>query len=102
MTDEQIIEDLRFTSADQTIKDRVVENVRTIVELRVIGIITDMMTDEQEATFNQLQEQGDNAAVWEWLKNDIVGVDVSEVYEATLKDYLEYRKANEFDPTPAQ
>lgn len=99
MTNEQILEELGFADADQEMKDRVVENARTIVELRVIGVITELMTDEQEAQFNELQAKGDNQAIWDWLKNDITGVDVSEVYEATLKDYIEQRKADAYNPT---
>lgn len=99
MTNEQILEELGFADADQEMKDRVVENARTIVELRVIGVITELMTDEQEAQFSELQAKGDNQAIWEWLKNDVTGVDVSEVYEATLKDYIEQRKADSYNPT---
>lgn len=99
MTNEQIIEELGFTNADQEMKDRVVENVRTIVELRAIGIISELMTDEQAKTFAELQQQGDDSAIWDWLKSDIVGVDVSEVYEAALNDYIEQRKAADSQPS---
>lgn len=99
MTNEQIIEELGFTNADQEMKDRVVENVRTIVELRAVGIIGELMTEEQEKTFAELQDRGDDQAIWNWLKSDIAGVDVSEIYEAALRDYIEQRKADEFQIT---
>ncbi|HRN97399.1 MAG TPA: hypothetical protein PLZ58_03085 [Candidatus Saccharibacteria bacterium] len=99
MTNEQIIEELGFTNADQEMKDRVVENVRTIVELRAVGIIGELMTEEQEKTFAELQDRGDDQAIWDWLKSDIAGVDVSEIYEAALRDYIEQRKADEFQIT---
>lgn len=89
MTDEQIIDALGFQKGDDAMKQQVVESVRSIVEMRVVGLISEQMTDEQLKTFEALQSKGDNQAIWHWLRNEVVGVDVSEVYEATLKDYID-------------
>lgn len=96
MSNEEILNELGLSNAPQDMKDRTVENIRTIVELRVMGVVTELMTDEQEAKFDELQAQGDSQAVWDWLRSEVVGVDVSEVYEATLKDYLEEKKQDAF------
>lgn len=92
MTDEQIIAELGFTNGSSDMKARVIENVRTLVELRVIGVITESLSDEQKATFDHLQQGSDNQAVWNWLRDEVVGTDVSQLYEATLADYIEQRK----------
>lgn len=89
MTDEQIISALGFDEADEEMKARVVENARTIVELRVINVVSDLITDEQKPHFEALLSAGDTAAVWTWLREEVVGVDVSEVYAATLSDYID-------------
>ncbi len=100
MTNDEILHELGFINIDEAAKDEIVENVRTTVELRVIGIITELMTDVQKATFSNLQQQGNDQVIWDWLRTEIVGVDVSEVYEATLKDYIEQRQADEFITQP--
>jgi hypothetical protein len=89
MTDEQIISALGFDEADDEMKARVVENARTIVELRVINVVSNLITGEQEPRFQELIAAGDNAAVWAWLREEVAGVDVSEIYAATLGDYIE-------------
>lgn len=89
MTDEQIISALGFDEADEEMKARVVENARTIVELRVINVVSDLIAEEQKPQFEQLISAGDTAAVWAWLREEVVGADVSQVYEATLKDYID-------------
>ncbi len=93
MTDEQIIEELGIGSASEEIQRTTVEGIRHVVELRVIGTVTNLMTEEQAAQFSDLQQAGDDGAVWDWLRSDVVGIDMKEVYEAILKDYLEEKNA---------
>lgn len=93
MTDEQIIEALGIGAASEEVQRTTVEGIRHVVELRVIGTVTNLMNDEQAAQFAELQAAGDDGAVWDWLRNDLVGVDMKEVYEAILKDYLDEKIA---------
>jgi len=95
MTDEQIISTLGFETAGEEMRQRVIENIRTIVELRVIGVVSEAMTDEQQQTFESIRDSGDSEAMWKWLADEVTGVDVSEVYEATLKDYLDEYQENQ-------
>lgn len=95
MTDEQIITAIDFDDADEAQKTRVIENIRTIVELRVSNIVTELVPEDKKQKFNELMAGDDNDAVWQWLREEVVGVDVSEVYEATLKDYLDEYLANQ-------
>lgn len=96
MSNEEILNELGLSKASDEIKERVIENVRTIVELRTLGVISELIPDDQEAKLTELQAQSDSQAIWDWLKTEVVGADVSEVYEATLKDYLEERKNEAF------
>jgi len=97
MTDEEIISAIGFDTATPELKSKTAESVRTIVELRVISILGELITDEQEQKLDELRI-GDSKLMWEWLKHEVVGVDVSEVYEAALKDYIDEYKQNEFIP----
>ncbi len=89
MTDEQIITALDIADGTDELKQQIVENTRSVVEMRVIGILGEMMSEEQLDEFQQIEAAGDDAAVWDWLRTKVVGVDVSEVYEAALQDYID-------------
>lgn len=89
MTNEQIITELGFDGASDEVKQRMIDNTREIVEMRVTSILGELMTDEQSDEFQRLVDAGDDQAVWNWLRDTIVGVDVSEVYESALQDYLD-------------
>jgi hypothetical protein len=89
MTDEDIIAALEFEDASDDVKQRAVDSVRAVVDIRVGGLIGEYLTDEQSAEFERLQQAGDDQAVWSWLRSEVTQVDMSEVYEATLQSYLE-------------
>jgi hypothetical protein len=95
MTDEEIIAAIGFEAATDDVQKRAVDSIRRTVELQIIGMLGDMITDEQEPKFNELMASGDNQAIWDWLKTDVVGVDTRELYEATLQEYLRKYKENE-------
>lgn len=98
MTNEEIITALGFDTATEEMKERVVENTRTIVELRVIGVVSELINDDQKDAFDAIRNSGDNQAMWDWLRDEVVGADVREVYEATLQDYIDDYKRKEFLP----
>lgn len=89
MTNEQIITELGFDGASDDVKQQMIDNTREIVEMRVVSMLGEFMTDEQSDEFQHIVDAGNDQAVWDWLREKIVGVDVSEVYESTLQDYLD-------------
>ena len=93
MTDEQIIDAAGMTTAPEPVKATMVASIRKTVGLRTAAIVEGMLTPEQQETYERIQSEGNDQAVWDWLRSDVVGADVSEVYEATLQTYLEELKS---------
>lgn len=89
MTDEQILEAIGVQSAPEQIQKTMIESIRNTVGARTAIIIEDLMTPEQNDIYQRLQSEGNDQALWDWARNDILGVDVSELYEANLKSHLE-------------
>lgn len=96
MTDEEIIAAIGFEKASAETQSKMVDSIRRTVEMRVIGILGELITDEQEAKMGELIDAGDNHAVWEWLKHEVVGADTSQIYDTTLQEYIDNYKKNEF------
>jgi len=86
MSNEQIIEKLGFGNLPKEVQDQAVEDIRGVVELRVMGLIDDMMSDEQRTAFEQKSQEAPEA-VWKWISAEFT--DVDKLYEATLTDYLD-------------
>ena len=100
MTDEQILEAVGFgDDTNEVRRAEVVASIRTTVELRLVGIIGELIGDERQDEFDAVQKAGDPQAVWEWLRSNVTdGVDVSELYAAALQDYIDEYLANQFTP----
>lgn len=88
MTDEQIIERLGFGSASEAVQREAVERVRAVIDLRVGVIVGESLDGEQREHFERLRDAGDQQAIWDFLHQDVTGVDMSEVYEGALQEYL--------------
>lgn len=92
MTDEQIIEKLGLTDVDDASREVLVGQVRSVVEMRLIGVVSELLSDEQLDEFKKLQDAGDNDAVWKWL-DETLTVSVDELRQAVMTDYLAERAA---------
>lgn len=91
MTDEQIIDYLGMNEATEAGKAELIQSVRSGVDARVGAILSEALSEEQYDHFEQLQQAGNDDAIWIWLA-DVMGADMREVYEASLKDYLDTMK----------
>ena len=89
MTDGQVIEALGFNNASDQVKQRVIDSARETVEMRLMSLVSEMMDDNQSAEFQRITESGDNEAGWEYLKREVIKGDMTELYEATMKDYID-------------
>lgn len=85
MNDEDIIKQLGLENATEQIQTQAVNQVTSIVELRVAGIIESTMTDEQLAKFDELKNESSDA-VWTWIDSEFT--QAAELYEEALNDYL--------------
>lgn len=98
MSDEEILTKLGLEQADAESRKQAIDDIRTTVELRVIGLVSDAIVDDQRAEFERLMESENSEDLWRWLRETALGVDVSEVYDAIMHDYLLALEANKFEP----
>ncbi len=68
------------------VQEQTLEQVTQIVELRVMGLIGEMMTKDQQEVFEERAKQGPET-VMQWLSSEFA--DVAKIYISTLKDYLD-------------
>lgn len=92
MTDEQIITYLGFETASDEYKEFIVDSIRAVVEIRSSSIVEEAMDESQKKEFERLRQQGDDQVIWDWLRENVLGVDMREVYETSLQSYLEESK----------
>lgn len=91
MSDEQIIEKLGLGNMPQEVQQETLQSINSIIEMRVMGILDDLMDDSQRAKFEEISKQGPEA-VWTWLSKEFT--DVAKLYEAALQDYLDEKLAS--------
>ncbi len=91
MTDEQIIEKLGLTNVDDASREALVGQVRAVTEMRLMGLVTELLNDEQLQKFDTLREAGNSEAIWDWLNAELTNID--ELREGVLNDYLTERAA---------
>lgn len=92
MKDQEILQELGLENAEESLKESALSSINTVVELRVSGLIQDLMTEDQRKEFTKKSETEDKGTVMKWISSEIVNVD--EMYEAALRDYLDEKKAN--------
>lgn len=86
MKDEQIIQRLHLEALPEDVQQQMLASVSQTVELRLMGVMEDLMTDQQKQEFENL-EKGSPEAVWQWLSDNLA--DVASTYESLLGDYIE-------------
>lgn len=92
MTNNDIIDAMGIQDASEEIKNRAIESVTEVVEMRVMGMVDEMMTEEQRTEFDKLPQE-DAEKVYEWVSKEVT--DLEKLFEATLGDYLEEIKQRE-------
>ena len=86
MSDQEIIAKLGIGNLPKEVQEQTLQNISSVVELRVMGLLDEIMTDEQRATFEQKSKEAPES-VWKWISSEFA--DVDSMYEAALADYLE-------------
>jgi hypothetical protein len=89
MTRDQIYEALGVIGASEAVKQQIIENIVTTVELRFAGIIDDLLDDEQLGRFESIvgQHGDDLDAITGWLQTNVPKA--AELYLAVLNDHVD-------------
>lgn len=86
MTDEQIIDKLGLGNLPKEVQDETLQSINRVVELRVMGLVDDLLSDEQRAELKAKLTE-DPKSIWKWLSKEVT--DVQKMYDAALSDYLD-------------
>ncbi len=92
MNDTEIIHALGADAASDEFKDSLLQNVHTVIELRVAGIIEDIMTESQAQEFSKRSQTDSPESVKKWVSESVVNT--SELYESALADYIAEKQKN--------
>ncbi len=90
MSDQELIEKLRLGALPKEAQEQTLAAVNNEIEMRLAGVIDDILTDEQRAEFEKLANQTPEK-VFEWLSQEIT--DLSKLYKDVLEDYIEEMNA---------
>lgn len=91
MTEQEIIEALGITEADQATKDSILQKIYVVVELRVMSVLSEIITDEQMNHLEQMEKDGatKDDMLW-WLGENVASA--HEAIDAMTRDYIEEMK----------
>lgn len=87
MTDEEIIQALHFESLPGEVQQLSVAQAREIAELRAMGIISQLMSDDQRQAFEKMKDSAPSNEVTQWLEAEFTDIDT--LRQQALKDYIE-------------
>ncbi|MDO4684298.1 MAG: DUF5663 domain-containing protein [Candidatus Saccharibacteria bacterium] len=87
----QILQALRMEDAPADVQQEIIQSVEAVVENRLMMMVDEMLTDEQRAEFEKIQEENDAVAARLWLEQHVVNT--QELYAALLGDYLAEKRA---------
>lgn len=89
--DTQILQALHMEDAPADMRQEIIQSVQAVVENRLMMMVDEMLTDEQRAEFENVQEEKDAVAARLWLERHVVNT--QELYAVLLSDYLAEKRA---------
>jgi hypothetical protein len=87
MNDKEILQQLGLETADPALQDRALQNFYNIVEKRVMGLLQEMMTDEQRKEFEAKSDTLSREEGVKWLSDNVSNVE--ELYDNVARDYID-------------
>lgn len=84
--DEKIEAALDLSNAPEDAKKDMIQGVKDIIENRLVLLVDEMLTDEQRAEFERIQQEKDAVEARLWLEKNVVNT--QELYVSLLDDYL--------------
>lgn len=89
----KIIEALGMESAPGETQNRIVQNVTSVIDRRLMLMVDELLTDEQRTEFEKVQSSQGDVEARLWLEKNVVNT--QELYTALLEDYLKERSARQ-------
>lgn len=89
MNDQEILEALGMTNMPEQFQKETLEEVNQVVQLRLMGVVDDLMSDAQREEFNALPPDNPETTQ-KWLSETF---EMDKLYEATLADYIDELKS---------
>jgi hypothetical protein len=86
MSDQQILEALGMQDMSDEVKQATLLKVNAVVELRLAGLIEELLSEDQKAAFDSMKESSTPEQVFAWLGQELT--QVQDMYDAALKDYI--------------
>lgn len=83
MTKDQIYEELDIVGASEESKQAIIANILTTVEGRFVGIIDDVLSEEQATAMGELESVD---AVVTWLQENVP--ESADLYADILRDHI--------------
>ena len=87
MNEKEILQKLGLENADPALQDRALQSFTNIVDKRTMGIVSELMTQEQRREFEANADSMSQEEGKAWLRKNVA--DVDEIYSKVEQDYLE-------------
>lgn len=92
MTNQDILTALNLTDAPEVTQQAALDQVHAVVDMRLLGAVRELLTDEQLTAFTEQQSSTNEADSWKWLDEQLGGK-LDELRAGLLTDYLAERTA---------
>ena len=87
MSDEEIIRELGIEKAFDDDKQAAIYNIKTVVEMRAVQLLGDLLSDEEVSHIEAMEKNGSskNDILW-WLGENVASA--HEMIDALTRDYV--------------
>lgn len=88
MTDETILEKIGMQNADDATKQATLDIIKDTVEIRLMSIVSDLVSEEQVNHLEEMEKNGESRdAMFSYLSEQLTNLE--ELYNGALGDYIE-------------
>ncbi len=85
MNKEDVFRELQVEDWSEEEKNELIDNINDVTEMRFVGLVDDIMTDQQKIEFSKIN-QDEIDVVGKWLIDNIP--QAKELYISTMEDYI--------------
>lgn len=90
MTNQEILTALNLTNAPEVTQQAALDQVHAVVDMRLLGAVRELLTEDQLTEFSTLQDTSSDADVWKWLDVQLDGK-LDQLRAGLLADYMAER-----------